>query len=155
MASAERLAARLERLPFDVLVGLAAEAVAAKAQQPPHVALIRLVADAGANGDWARYGLPSLGTRLTEAVDVADDDLCDRAALKAVLDECQSERGGEPFASCVHFAGLKAVGESVAKPLFYYENNIAGTVNLFNVMEMGNWINIVFWSSVECDVFNI
>ena len=37
-----------------------------------------LVADAGANGDWARYGLPSLGTRLTEAVDVADDDLCDR-----------------------------------------------------------------------------
>ena len=47
----------------------------------------------------------------------------------------------------IHFAGLKAVGESVAKPLLYYENNIAGTVNLLNVMTKYNCTNIVFSSS--------
>ena len=36
--------------------------------------------------------------------------------------------------SCIHFAGLKAVGESVAKPWEYYENNIAGTLTLVDVM---------------------
>ena len=38
------------------------------------------------------------------------------------------------YDAVIHFAGLKAVGESVAKPLFYYENNIAGTVNLCKAM---------------------
>ncbi len=47
----------------------------------------------------------------------------------------------------IHFAGLKAVGESVAKPLYYYENNVAGTVNLCNVMKKHNIKNIVFSSS--------
>lgn len=35
----------------------------------------------------------------------------------------------------IHFAGLKAVGESVAKPLFYYHNNITGTLNLLAAMD--------------------
>lgn len=38
------------------------------------------------------------------------------------------------FDVVIHFAGLKAVGESVAKPLLYYNNNIVGTLNLLEVM---------------------
>jgi len=49
--------------------------------------------------------------------------------------------------SVIHFAGLKAVGESVAKPLWYYENNIGGTVKLLNVMGKVGCKNIVFSSS--------
>jgi len=51
------------------------------------------------------------------------------------------------FDAVIHFAGLKAVGESVAKPLFYYENNIAGTTNLLKAMIKGECKNIVFSSS--------
>jgi UDP-glucose 4-epimerase len=57
------------------------------------------------------------------------------------------------FATCpaidavIHFAGLKAVGESVAQPQRYYENNIAGTLNLCRVLAEQNVKNIVFSSS--------
>ena len=37
--------------------------------------------------------------------------------------------------SCIHFAGLKAVGESCEKPLLYYHNNITGTLNLCDIMQ--------------------
>jgi UDP-glucose-4-epimerase len=47
----------------------------------------------------------------------------------------------------IHFAGLKAVGESVVKPLKYYENNVNGTINLCKVMEKYNVKKIVFSSS--------
>ena len=47
----------------------------------------------------------------------------------------------------IHFAGLKAVGESVAKPLEYYSNNITGTLELLKVMRKFNCKNIVFSSS--------
>lgn len=47
----------------------------------------------------------------------------------------------------IHFAGLKAVGESVAKPLMYYENNICGTVNLLKLMEKYGVKRLVFSSS--------
>ena len=50
-------------------------------------------------------------------------DILDRDALNTVFDN-------EKIDSCIHFAGLKAVGESVAKPWEYYENNIAGTLTL-------------------------
>lgn len=49
--------------------------------------------------------------------------------------------------SVIHFAGLKAVGESVQKPLEYYYNNISGTLNLLKVMKKYNCKNIVFSSS--------
>ena len=49
--------------------------------------------------------------------------------------------------SVIHFAGLKAVGESCQKPLEYYENNIGGTVNLLKVMAAHNVKTIVFSSS--------
>lgn len=49
--------------------------------------------------------------------------------------------------SVIHFAGLKAVGESVEKPLIYYENNITGTINLLKTMNKNNCKNIIFSSS--------
>ena len=51
------------------------------------------------------------------------------------------------FDSVIHFAGLKAVGESVELPLNYYENNVAGTVNLLEAMKKHNVKEIVFSSS--------
>ena len=49
--------------------------------------------------------------------------------------------------ACIHFAGLKAVGESVEKPLEYYDNNIAGTLVLVEVMRNHGCKNIIFSSS--------
>ena len=54
-------------------------------------------------------------------------DILDREALNDIFEK-------EDIDSCIHFAGLKAVGESVAKPWEYYENNIAGTLTLVDVM---------------------
>lgn len=51
------------------------------------------------------------------------------------------------FDAVIHFAGLKAVGESVEKPLSYYSNNVAGTVNLCQAMSDHNVKRIVFSSS--------
>lgn len=51
------------------------------------------------------------------------------------------------FDAVIHFAGLKAVGESTQKPLFYYENNVAGTINLLKCMEKHNVSNLIFSSS--------
>lgn len=47
----------------------------------------------------------------------------------------------------IHFAALKAVGESVSKPLEYYDNNVAGTINLLRAMDRHNCKKIVFSSS--------
>ncbi len=51
------------------------------------------------------------------------------------------------FDMVIHFAGLKAVGESVKMPLLYYENNVGGTINLLKCMASHNVKNIVFSSS--------
>ena len=51
------------------------------------------------------------------------------------------------FDCVIHFAGLKAVGESVAKPLMYYENNLSGTINLVKMMSKYNVKKIIFSSS--------
>ena len=51
------------------------------------------------------------------------------------------------FDCCIHFAGLKAVGESVQKPLEYYDNNMSGTFTLLNVMRNHGCKNIIFSSS--------
>lgn len=51
------------------------------------------------------------------------------------------------FDAVIHFAALKAVGESVEKPLLYYKNNISGTINLCDVMVKSGVKNIVFSSS--------
>ena len=67
-------------------------------------------------------------------------DILDRDALDDIFDK-------ETIESCIHFAGLKAVGESVVKPWEYYENNIAGTLPLIDVMRKHNVKNIIFSSS--------
>ncbi|MBR4823956.1 MAG: UDP-glucose 4-epimerase GalE [Spirochaetaceae bacterium] len=67
-------------------------------------------------------------------------DILDRDALNKIFD-------AEKIDSVIHFAGLKAVGESVAKPWEYYENNIAGTLTLVDVMRKHNVKNIIFSSS--------
>ena len=54
-------------------------------------------------------------------------DLRDAAAVDAAL-------GAEKFDAVIHFAGRKAVGESVAEPMLYYTHNVAGTVNLIEAM---------------------
>merc|ERR1719443_904697 len=67
-------------------------------------------------------------------------DMCDASAVDRLFAE-------QKFDGVIHFAGLKAVGESVAKPLWYYENNIGGTINLLKAMEKAGCKNIVFSSS--------
>ena len=67
-------------------------------------------------------------------------DILDRDALNAIFDKEQVE-------SVIHFAGYKAVGESVRKPIEYYYNNITGTLILCDVMRRHNVKNIVFSSS--------
>lgn len=51
------------------------------------------------------------------------------------------------FICCIHFAGLKAVGESMSKPLQYYRNNIVSTLNLLECLHANNCHNIIFSSS--------
>lgn len=53
----------------------------------------------------------------------------------------------DDFASVIHFAGLKAVGESVAQPLNYYDNNVTGTLRLLEAMGRAGLKNLVFSSS--------
>lgn len=67
-------------------------------------------------------------------------DLLDKPGLDNLFDTYD-------FDAVIHFAGLKAVGESVEKPLSYYSNNVAGTVNLCQVMADHNVKRIVFSSS--------
>ena len=67
-------------------------------------------------------------------------DILDREVLSVIFDK-------ESIDSCIHFAGLKAVGESVAKPWEYYNNNIAGTLCLVDVMRQYGCKNIIFSSS--------
>jgi UDP-glucose 4-epimerase len=67
-------------------------------------------------------------------------DILDREALNEIFTKEQVE-------CVIHFAGLKAVGESVAKPWEYYQNNIAGTLILVDVMRQHGVKNIIFSSS--------
>ncbi len=55
--------------------------------------------------------------------------------------------GSEKISGVIHFAGLKAVGESVKIPILYYENNLNGAINLFKIMDRHSVRNIVFSSS--------
>lgn len=67
-------------------------------------------------------------------------DLLDIESMEHLFDQFE-------FDSVIHFAGLKAVGESVEKPLLYYQNNVEGTLNLCRVMMDKNVKNMVFSSS--------
>lgn len=67
-------------------------------------------------------------------------DLLDVPAMERVFEESK-------FDLVIHFAGLKAVGESVEKPLKYYENNVGGTINLLKCMKKYDVNKIIFSSS--------
>lgn len=67
-------------------------------------------------------------------------DLLDIQSLQKLFDDYSID-------AVIHFAGLKAVGESVEKPLYYYENNVTGTLNLCKVMNQYGVKRMVFSSS--------
>ncbi len=67
-------------------------------------------------------------------------DILDKDALEDIFKE-------NKFDAVIHFAGLKAVGESVKIPLTYYKNNISGSLNLYELMEKYGVNNLVFSSS--------
>jgi len=70
-----------------------------------------------------------------------ETDLLDIEAVDRIFEVC------DDAAAVIHFAGLKAVGESTSRPLLYYRNNIVGTINLCEVMQRRNVKNLVFSSS--------
>lgn len=67
-------------------------------------------------------------------------DLTDKESMRPVFEE-------NKISAVIHFAGLKAVGESVAKPLMYYENNVSGTINLLQLMQEYGVKRIAFSST--------
>jgi UDP-glucose 4-epimerase len=69
-----------------------------------------------------------------------EGDILDKKILDKVFTEYKID-------AVIHFAGLKAVGESVQKPLFYYENNVTGTINLCQAMKKHKIKTLVFSSS--------
>jgi UDP-glucose 4-epimerase len=75
-----------------------------------------------------------------KAVPFYKADILDEAAINDILAK-------ENVEACIHFAGLKAVGESVEKPWEYYENNIAGTLTLVKCLKEHGVKNIIFSSS--------
>ena len=79
--------------------------------------------------------------RITgKSVHFIEGDIRDQAALTAAL------QASQPTA-VIHFAGLKAVGESVAQPLHYYDNNVVGTLCLLRAMQAAAVKTLVFSSS--------
>ncbi len=88
----------------------------------------------------SRVSLERVEAITGKTVTFYEADLLDRAALDKIFDN-------EKIDAVIHFAGLKAVGESVAKPLEYYHNNITGTLILCDVMREHKVKNIIFSSS--------
>ena len=75
-----------------------------------------------------------------EVLGFEEVDLLDQPGLNRVFEQWKPE-------AVIHFAGLKAVGESNEKPLWYYSNNVGGTLNLLHAMEDSGCRTIVFSSS--------
>ena len=75
-----------------------------------------------------------------EKIAFFEEDLLDEVALENIFK-------ADEYNAVIHFAGLKAVGESVEKPLFYYHNNITGTLNLLKIMKKYDVKKLVFSSS--------
>lgn len=77
---------------------------------------------------------------INKGISFVEGDIRDKESLRKVFTEYKID-------SVIHFAGLKAVGESVAKPIEYYDNNVSGTLKLLEVMKEFNCKKIVFSSS--------
>src|SRR5690348_3900585 len=89
--------------------------------------------------------LKGLENVLGRAPRFHEGDCLDRQFLKKVF-----EKEG-PFSAVIHFAAYKSVGESVEKPLMYYENNIDSLINLLLVMKEFSVRDLIFSSS--CTVY--
>jgi UDP-glucose 4-epimerase len=88
----------------------------------------------------SRKVLERLARLNASPIEFVEADIRDAKALDAVFARYN-------FAGVIHFAGLKAVGESVAQPLRYFENNVGGTINLLQAMDRADVRRIVFSSS--------
>ncbi|HCN17381.1 MULTISPECIES: UDP-glucose 4-epimerase GalE [Psychrobacter] len=88
----------------------------------------------------SREAINRVSTLIGQPISFIKGDIRDTESLKQVFST-------HNFFGVIHFAGLKAVGESVAKPLLYYNNNVSGTINLLEVMAAHNVKNLVFSSS--------
>ena len=75
-----------------------------------------------------------------KAVEFIEGDIRDRALVRATFEQ-------HAFDSVIHFAGLKAVGESEAFPLKYFDNNVSGSIVLFEEMMRANVNQLIFSSS--------
>lgn len=84
--------------------------------------------------------LKRVGEIVGQTIPFYEADVRDANALNRIFDENKID-------AVIHFAGLKAVGESIQKPLEYYENNMNATFVLLNVMRNHNCKNIIFSSS--------
>ena len=84
--------------------------------------------------------LRRVGELVGASIPFVNADVRDAVAMDKVFSE-------NKFDACIHFAGLKAVGESVAKPLEYYENNMNATFVLLNAMRNHGCKNFIFSSS--------
>ncbi|RRA97635.1 UDP-glucose 4-epimerase GalE [Larkinella rosea] len=91
-----------------------------------------------------RSALAGLRQILGHDVPFYEADINDREALNAIFET-------ENFQGVIHFAAHKAVGESVAKPLMYYRNNLNSTILLLDLMQQHGVPNLVFSSS--CTVY--
>lgn len=87
-----------------------------------------------------KEALRRVGEIIGKNIPFVQADVRDRAAMEAVFSD-------NAIDAVIHFAGLKAVGESVAKPLEYYENNMNATFVLLDVMRSHGCKNIIFSSS--------
>ena len=88
----------------------------------------------------SREAINRVSTLIGQPIEFIEGDIRDAESLKQVFSAHQ-------FFGVIHFAGLKAVGESVAKPLLYYNNNVSGTITLLEVMAEYDVKNFVFSSS--------
>lgn len=88
----------------------------------------------------SREAINRVSALIDQSIDFVEGDIRDKESLYKVFSEHQ-------FFGVIHFAGLKAVGESVAKPLKYYNNNVSGTITLLEVMAEYGVKNLVFSSS--------
>ena len=88
----------------------------------------------------SKESLNRVGKIVGKEIKFYEADIRDAKALDEIF-------ANEDISAVIHFAGLKAVGESVAKPLAYYDNNIAGTVTLCDAMRRAGVKNIIFSSS--------
>ncbi|WP_201532565.1 NAD-dependent epimerase/dehydratase family protein, partial [Psychrobacter sp. LFX-11D] len=88
----------------------------------------------------SREAINRVSKLICAPIEFIEGDIRDSDALRQVFAEHQ-------FIGVIHFAGLKAVGESVAKPLMYYNNNVSGTITLLEVMAEYKVKNFVFSSS--------